>query len=730
MKQAEFYNHPIEIWGGVECSVVRINGTIHDQLDMNGHEERDSDLDLFSDLGITKLRYPLLWEKYTNQGDLFFELHDRRLEKLRSLNIDPIAGLLHHGSGPFDTDMMQSDFAYRLADYAYIIAKKYPWIEYYTPVNEPLTTARFSGLYGIWYPHFRDDYAFARIFLNELKGIVLSMKRIREINSNAKLIQTEDIARVHSTGKLKYQADLENERTWLTYDILTGNFNHEHLFWRYFLDIGIPKEDLEFFLENKTPPAICGFNYYVTSERFLDHRLTEYPEVCIGGNDFHDYADIEVVRVNEQNLAGIEVLLKEAATRYDLPVALTEIHLACTREEQLRWFEEAYTAASKLKSEGFDVRAITAWSLLGSYDWNTLLQLKGAYYESGVFDVRSGIPRPTALVNLLKSYAGLNSLYQSLLQVPGWWKRNIRYRYHLPDNLDDEIVKELNNYQELTPLLIFGDGSMAYAFEKMCNIRGIPSVKVPIKNYLAFSEASLLNLIAKHNPWAVVNTAGNLKIDEAELSPLNSYQEYTLFPKILASVCYKSDLPMLTFSTDQVFNGKKRKPYLESDATDPLNVYGMSKKLAEDNILAINPGVLIVRSGLVMNPWNSEDFLLKILFNNDTKPNRYLFSDIVMSPAYIPDVINTALDLLIDGEKGIWHISGPEAISYHDFAKLAVDIAGIGNSNIYSMQSIRLASQALIPSYSVLRSSGGLVLPPLAPSINKYIIEAGKRFSA
>jgi dTDP-4-dehydrorhamnose reductase len=730
MKQAEFHNYPLEIWGGVECSVVRINGTVHDQLKMNGHEERDNDLDLFADLGLTKLRYPLLWEKYVSQGELFFELHDKRLERLKSLNIDPIAGLLHHGSGPFDTDMMQSDFAERLAEYAYTIAKKYPWIQYYTPVNEPLTTARFSGLYGIWYPHNRDDYSFARIFLNELKGVILSMQRIREVNPDAKLIQTEDIARVHSTGKLKYQADLENERTWLTYDILSGKFNPDHLFYKYFLSIGIPLSDLEFFISNHCIPAICGFNYYVTSERFLDDRLPEYPNSCIGGNDFHDYADIEVVRVSEQKLSGIEVLLKEAATRYKLPVALTEIHLDCTREEQIRWFDEAYRAAAKLKSEGYDIRAITAWSLLGSFDWNTLLQLKGSYYESGVFDIRSGTPRPTALAGLIKTYATGNCKNNSLLEIPGWWKRNVRIKYHVPDYLDDEIYSELQSYNHIQPLLIFGDGSMTHAFERLCNIRGIPSVRIPIKKFHAYSESAILKIIEENNPWAIVNTSGNLKIDEAELSPLYSYQEYTLFPKVLASLCRQRELPMLTFSTDQVFNGKKRQPYLEADETDPLNVYGMSKKLAEDNILSINPGALIVRSGLLMNPWNNEDFLLNVLFNNGNKQGRYVYSDIVMSPAYITDVINTALDLLIDGEKGIWHISGPEAVSYYHFAKRATDIAGIDDAIIYSIPSIRLASHALIPSYTVLQNAGGVILPSLDLSISNYLIEARRRFSA
>ena len=60
---------------------------------------------------------------------------------------------MHHGSGPAYTDLKDPDFPNKLAKYAKAVAKKFPWLEYYTPVNEPLTTARFSGLYGLWYPH-------------------------------------------------------------------------------------------------------------------------------------------------------------------------------------------------------------------------------------------------------------------------------------------------------------------------------------------------------------------------------------------------------------------------------------------------------------------------------------------------------------------------------------------------------------------------------------------------
>ena len=73
-------------------------------------------------------------------------------------------------------------FPEKLAQYAAAVARRYPWVTDYTPVNEPLTTARFSCLYGHWYPHERDALLFAKAFLAQCRGIVLSMRAIRAIN--------------------------------------------------------------------------------------------------------------------------------------------------------------------------------------------------------------------------------------------------------------------------------------------------------------------------------------------------------------------------------------------------------------------------------------------------------------------------------------------------------------------------------------------------------------------
>jgi dTDP-4-dehydrorhamnose reductase len=76
--------------------------------------------------------------------------------------------LLHHGSGPAGTSLVDPGLPARFGAYARAVAERYPWVEDWTPVNEPLTTARFAALYGVWYPHARDERSFARALLTQV----------------------------------------------------------------------------------------------------------------------------------------------------------------------------------------------------------------------------------------------------------------------------------------------------------------------------------------------------------------------------------------------------------------------------------------------------------------------------------------------------------------------------------------------------------------------------------
>lgn len=224
-----------ELWGGIECTINRVGDDFRDQLADGGHYNRNGDIEAFAALGIKKMRYPILWEHHQPDAHGIIQWYEtsKQLATLSEHSITPIAGLLHHGSGPPHTDLLDKAFPEKLAAYALEVAQRFPWIEWYTPVNEPLTTARFSGLYGLWYPHHCNEKSFFIMLLNEIKATILCLKAIRTVQPAAKLIQTEDLSKTHSTLLLSYQATYENHRRWLTYDLLCGRVNESH-FLAYF----------------------------------------------------------------------------------------------------------------------------------------------------------------------------------------------------------------------------------------------------------------------------------------------------------------------------------------------------------------------------------------------------------------------------------------------------------------------------------------------------------------
>lgn len=420
----------IDLWGGLECTLNRVHDKYFDQLQLAGHYERESLLEHFQELKFSAFRFPVLWEKYgtLSPDDSEWQFPTRELEYLRHQQIVPIVGLVHHGSGPKHASIETPDFARELASYARKVARRFPWVEWYTPVNEPLTTARFCGLYGHWFPHGFSDRSFVTILMNECRATILAMKAIREINPRARLLQTEDLGKTYSTLPLAAQADFENVRRFLSLDLLCGKVNIAHPLWHYLLQAGATVKELMFFQEHACPPDQIGFNYYVTSERFLDHNLQHYPAHTLGGNGRQHYADVEAVRVNLTEPSGLYPLLNEAWKRYDLPLAITEVHLNSSSAEQLTWVQYIGETVERLRQEGADIRAITLWALTGAYGWDKLLAdpVTGTY-ESGLLDLSAGNLEETDYKKLL--LGALQSTASGTQRHPGWWEQPGRIAY-------------------------------------------------------------------------------------------------------------------------------------------------------------------------------------------------------------------------------------------------------------------------------------------------------------
>lgn len=699
----------VEIWGGFECTIARIGGQWRNQLIETGHAHRIEDLDVAASLGISRFRYPVLWEMvapdHPDRSD--WRWCDERLDRIRALGLSVIAGLVHHGSGPGYTNLLDSEFPQLLARHALAAARRYPWIEDFTPINEPLTTARFSGLYGHWYPHGTSEAAFLRALFNQCRGIAMSMAAIRQTTPRARLIQTEDLGRVFSTPHLAYQADYENERRWLSFDLLVGRVDRRHSWFDRFIRSGVSELELLEFVDNPCPPHVIGINHYLTSDRYLDEDIAGYPEAHIGGNGLDRYADVAAVRAHlDEKELGFEARLSEASARYCLPVAITEVHNGSSREEQLRWLMQAWDAVVRLRAREVDVRAFTPWALVGAMDWTSLLTRCDGIYEPGVFDARAEPPRPTKLADAIRSLATSGTYQHPVTSCPGWWQRPGRFHRQ-------PATPALIRTTSAQPILITGlTGTLGRAFARLCDERGLSNHLLSRNDMDIASPQSVRDALDRSRPWAIVNAAGFVRVADAEREQTRCMRENTVGPGILAEISAQRGLPFVTFSSDLVFDGLAGRAYVESDPTCPACVYGVSKAEAERLVMRGYNDAMVVRTSAFFGPWDRYNFIFAVLSALQRGEPFIADGRAIVSPTHVPDLVSTVLDLLIDGATGLWHVASDGRFSWYEFAKLVAKAAALDASLIQHKASAELR-------VTVLRSERGIKLPCAATAIEK-----------
>jgi dTDP-4-dehydrorhamnose reductase len=701
----------LELWGGLECTMARMRDDFRNQVAETGHAERTGDLDAIAALGIRTLRYPILWETIAPDDPSVsdWRWHDDRLARLRELDVAPIAGLVHHGSGPRYTNLIDPAFPELLARHAARVAGRYPWIELFTPVNEPLTTARFSALYGHWYPHARDTRTMLRALVTQCRAVVLAMQAIRRVNPSARLVQTEDLGKAFSMPDLQYQADYENERRWLSFDLLCGRIDSSHPWYKNFLDAGIDHREIEFFIEAGCTPDIIGINHYLTSERFLDSRTRDYPDFF---KDDAPYVDVQAVRVHHvDGLTGPELRLREAWERYRLPIAVTEAHHGGVRDDQLRWLKQVWSAAQKLKGEGVDMRAVTIWSLLGCIDWNSLLLEKNGFYESGAFDIRCHPPRPTAVARAAESLAKSGDFDHPALDGLGWWQRGDRYlkpAQHLGAPQTICTARKL--------LITGGTGTLGRAFARICDSRHLQYDLVTRAEMDIADQQSVEAALLRHQPWAVINAAGYVRVADAAREPERCFRENAEGAEMLARACAHLGIPYVTFSSDLVFDGRLGRPYVESDKVSPLCIYGKSKADAEQRVMQICPQALIIRTSAFFGPWDRYNFVHAVLRDLAAGRRVEASDELHVSPTYVPDLAHSTLDLVIDGANGIWHLTNQGAVTWYEFAERAAREAGMDGSALMKTHGGGRGMTAL-------SSERGLILPSFSSALQRYVRE-------
>jgi dTDP-4-dehydrorhamnose reductase len=274
------------------------------------------------------------------------------------------------------------------------------------------------------------------------------------------------------------------------------------------------------------------------------------------------------------------------------------------------------------------------------------------------------------------------------------------------------------------PLLVTGrTGTLGRAFRRVCRIRGLEAVCLD-RAALDIGDAQAIALaLDRYQPWAVVNTAGYVRVDDAEGDAARCYRENTLGPTLLAEACAARGIQLLTFSSDLVFDGQQHHAYLETDRAHPLNVYGHSKLRAEQAVLSRLPAALVVRTSSFFSAWDSHNFVHHALAAARAGQPFAAADDLLITPTYVPDLVNTSLDLLLDEERGIWHLTNHGTCTWAELARQAVGAAGLDVAGIVPRPVASFGWAAVRPTFSALRSQQGILLPSVESALQRYLTD-------
>jgi len=514
----------------------------------------------------------------------------------------------------------------------------------------------------------------------------------------------------------------------LSLDLLTGAVDQRHPLWRDLLAAGATEAELREFAAPPLRLDVVGLNYYVTSDRHLDDRLDFYPPALHGGDGRLRYADVEAVRVAGVELAGHRAMLEAAWRRYRCPLAITEVHLGAARDEQLRWLAEAWRAAGEAKDAGIDVRAVTAWSLLGSFGWDRLVVDDDGTYEPGLFDLRAPGPRPTALARAVRAL-GRGEHYESpALDGVGWWRRPSRLAYPAPAEsgaaelaLGQGAVEPAGGGR---PLVITGaGGTLGQALARVARARGLRAVTLTRGALDVTDRRAADALFASLQPWAVINAAGYVRVDEAEHEPDRCRRENVDGAVTIAAAAEAAGARVVTFSSDLVFDGLSEVRYREEATPRPLNVYGRTKAEAEERVLAEVPHALVIRTAAFFGPWDRYNFVSAALAAIRAGTVFAAADDVRVSPTYVPELAHAVLDLLLDGEEGVWHLANDGAVTWFELARRTAALAGRPDQVelIQPTTARALGWCARRPAFSALGSARGEVMGSLDEALGRCL---------
>lgn len=223
------------------------------------------------------------------------------------------------------------------------------------------------------------------------------------------------------------------------------------------------------------------------------------------------------------------------------------------------------------------------------------------------------------------------------------------------------------------------------------------------------NSEKISQLIREIHPDYLVNAAAYTAVDKAETEPDLAYSINAIAPKIMAESAEKIKAKFLHISTDYVFDGRKNTPYLETDLTNPLGVYGQSKLRGEEEIKNVNSQAIILRTAWVYGSYGKSNFVKTMLRLGKEREELKVVVDQVGSPTWAKDIATAITHLLInvDNPPGIYNFTNSGVASWFDLTKAIFEEAKISGiplkiQRVIPITTAEYPTPAVRPAYSVL----------------------------
>jgi beta-glucosidase/6-phospho-beta-glucosidase/beta-galactosidase len=312
------------------------------------------DFALLKELGIEHLRYgPPYFSTHTGVGKYDWSFTDEVFAALHEQKVTLIVDLCHFGVPEWIGSFQNPDWPKLFAEYAEAFAVRFPWVRFYTPVNEIFIAATFSAQFGWWNERLHSDRAFVTALKHLCQANLLAMHAVLKSRPNAIFIQSESTQYFHAEGPdCEDQAAFLNEKRFLSFDLTYGH-RLQSTMYEYLLDNGMTRDEYHWFMQHHVKNrCVMGNDYYATNENLVhsDGSLT------LSGEIFGYYP------ITHQYFA-----------RYRLPVMHTETN-GLGGEQAVGWLSKEWANVHRLKQDGVPLVGFTWYSLQDQVDWDSGLR--------------------------------------------------------------------------------------------------------------------------------------------------------------------------------------------------------------------------------------------------------------------------------------------------------------------------------------------------------------------